>query len=80
MIAVQLHGERHRKRLTRSFDSVEGVPAYADSFEGPTATKKGNQYASDADGQRFLVVTPREQKSSTPLTLVQNWTALLKKK
>ena len=29
---------------------------------------------------RFLVAVPREQQSSAPLTLVQNWTALLKKK
>jgi Tol biopolymer transport system component len=33
-----------------------------------------------ADGQRFLVAAPVEQKSAAPLTLVQNWTALLKKK
>jgi len=32
-----------------------------------------------ADGQRFLVAAPREQQSSTPLTLVENWTALLKR-
>jgi hypothetical protein len=38
------------------------------------------KYDVSADGQRFLVAAPREQKSSTPLTLVQNWTALLKKK
>jgi hypothetical protein len=37
-------------------------------------------YDVTADGQRFLVAVPREQKSSVPLTLVQNWTALLKKK
>jgi len=35
-------------------------------------------YDVTADGQRFLVATPDEQKSA-PLTLVQNWTALLKK-
>ena len=33
-----------------------------------------------ADGQRFLVAAPREQQSSAPLTLVTNWTELLKKK
>jgi serine/threonine protein kinase/Tol biopolymer transport system component len=38
------------------------------------------KYDASADGQRFLVATPREQKSSAPLTLVQNWKALLKKK
>jgi Tol biopolymer transport system component len=38
------------------------------------------RYDVSADGQRFLVATPREQGSSAPLTLVQNWTALLRKK
>jgi serine/threonine protein kinase/Tol biopolymer transport system component len=37
-------------------------------------------YDVSLDGQRFLVATPREQKSPVPLTLIQNWTALLKKK
>ncbi|MGH9568162.1 MAG: TolB family protein, partial [Candidatus Angelobacter sp.] len=31
------------------------------------------------DGQKFVVVTPVEQKGSQPLTLVTNWPALLKK-
>jgi Tol biopolymer transport system component len=41
-----------------------------------------NGYAWDvsADGQRILVaVTPRNQKSPEPITLVQNWSAGLKK-
>jgi Tol biopolymer transport system component len=38
------------------------------------------KYDVSADGQRVLVAAPREQKSSTPLTLVQNWTVLLKRK
>jgi serine/threonine protein kinase len=37
-------------------------------------------YDVSADGKRFLVAVPREQKSAAPLTLVQNWTSLLKKK
>jgi serine/threonine protein kinase len=37
-------------------------------------------YDVSADGQRFLVAVPREQKSPAPLTLVQNWTSLLNKK
>jgi Tol biopolymer transport system component len=39
------------------------------------------RYAYDvsADGQRFLVITPVEQTTSAPLTLVVNWPALLKK-
>jgi hypothetical protein len=31
------------------------------------------------DGQKFVVVTPVQQKESQPLTLVTNWPALLKK-
>ena len=38
------------------------------------------RYDASADGQRFLVAAPREQKPAINLTLVQNWTALLKKK
>jgi serine/threonine protein kinase len=33
-----------------------------------------------ADGQRFLVAAPREQQSAGPLTLVENWTGLFRKK
>jgi hypothetical protein len=40
----------------------------------------GYGYDVTTDGQRVLVTMRREQKSALPLTLVQNWTALLKKK
>jgi serine/threonine protein kinase len=48
----------------------------------PVTLNRLNYYSYDvsADGQRFLVAVPVEQKSAAPLTLVQNWTALLKKK
>ena len=36
-------------------------------------------YAVTADGQRFLVNTAVEQKTSSPITLVINWTADLKR-
>jgi eukaryotic-like serine/threonine-protein kinase len=36
-------------------------------------------YDVSADGRRFLAVTARPQAGSEPLTLVQNWPALLKK-
>jgi hypothetical protein len=48
-----------------------GIPAQYGSFY---------PYDVSLDGQRFLVTVPRMQKSSEALTLVQNWTALLKKK
>lgn len=36
-------------------------------------------YDVSPDGQKFLVIRPLEDASLRPLTLVQNWTALLKK-
>ena len=44
------------------------------------ARNRNWMYDVTPDGQRFLVATPIEQTSSEPITLVQNWTALLKKK
>jgi eukaryotic-like serine/threonine-protein kinase len=41
--------------------------------------REGYQYDVSADGQRFLMAAAPEQKSSAPLTLVHNWTMLLKK-
>jgi Tol biopolymer transport system component len=46
----------------------------------PVITGRVYLYDISSDGLRFLVATPLEQKSSAPLTLVENWTALLKKK
>jgi hypothetical protein len=47
---------------------------------GPLILGQGYQYDVSADGQRFLAVLPPEQNSnSEPLTVVQNWTAGLKK-
>lgn len=46
---------------------------------GPMPTGLGYQHDVSPDGQRFLVVTPNEQGAPEPLTLVQNWTAALKK-
>ena len=32
-----------------------------------------------ADGQRFLIVIPTEEHTVEPLTVVENWTAALKR-
>ncbi|HMA30127.1 MAG TPA: hypothetical protein VKS23_09700, partial [Thermoanaerobaculia bacterium] len=37
-------------------------------------------YTVSADGQRFLVNTPLEEDNSSPVTVVLNWTAELKKR
>ena len=36
-------------------------------------------YAVAADGQRFLLLKPVEDSASRPMTIVQNWTGMLKR-
>jgi Tol biopolymer transport system component len=36
-------------------------------------------YAPSADGERFLIAVPVDEESSSPITVVLNWTAALKK-
>jgi Tol biopolymer transport system component len=43
------------------------------------ATGLENRYAVSADGQRFLIITAPEQATPAPITVVVNWTAVLKK-
>ena len=38
-----------------------------------------NRYVVSNDGQRFLVNSPVEEVSQTPITVVLNWTSGLKK-
>ena len=40
----------------------------------------GNSYAVTSDGQRFLISSSVEADQSSPMNIVQNWTASLKKK
>jgi hypothetical protein len=46
---------------------------------GVTGTGTGRVYDVSADGQRFLIPVPVEEKPDEPLTLIQNWAAGLKK-
>jgi serine/threonine protein kinase len=39
----------------------------------------GNHYAVSTDGQRFLLNLPMQENASSPITVVLNWTAGLKK-
>jgi hypothetical protein len=48
-------------------------------FSATGMTQANPLYDVSADGQHFLVRTFPEQKTGDPLTLVQNWTAGLKK-
>ena len=38
-----------------------------------------NRYSVSADGQRFLVNSPVEEVSQTPITVILNWTSQLKR-
>src|SRR5204862_6595305 len=70
------------QRLMAAEVNVEGdvpeVGAVRPLF-GPLVCGGGSCYDVSADGQRFLVRTEPEQATAESLTLVQNWTAALKK-
>ncbi|MGA2715641.1 MAG: protein kinase [Bryobacteraceae bacterium] len=69
-------------RLMAAEVSVKGASLDAGTVSplfGPIRTGGGFQYDVSADGQRFLAIVQPEQNAGEPLTLVQNWTALLKK-
>ena len=59
-------------------DSVE-PSAPRELFPMPAVDTGWSPYDATADGQRFLAIVPQEQTRSAPLTLVQKWTAGLKK-
>jgi hypothetical protein len=44
-------------------------------FQANTVPYARNPYDVSADGQRFLINTPKEEASAVPITVVVNWTA-----
>ena len=76
-IFYELNGTLMAAEVSIKGASIEPGPVHS---LGISVSAPFYQYDVSADGQRFLVATPREQKSPAPLTLVQNWTTLLKKK
>ena len=46
---------------------------------GPLPNLNGYPYDVSTDGQRFLIAQPNAQAAPEPLTLMQNWTASLRK-
>jgi len=44
------------------------------------SSRLGTTYRASPDGRRFLVKTPVEEERPSPLTIVLNWTADLKRK
>ena len=56
-----------------------GVPKPLFKTLVPTITDFRNHYVGTADGQRFLVNSMTEQRGTTPIDVVKNWTTLLKR-
>jgi hypothetical protein len=46
---------------------------------GPLVLGGRVPFDASADGQRFLITIPTEEHTVEPLTVVENWPALLKK-
>ena len=62
-------------RTNAAFESEAPKPL----FEARIRNDPDRHYDVSADGQRFLIVAPLGDETSPPITLVQNWTALLRK-
>jgi len=56
-----------------------GVPKLLFETRVPTIIDFRNHYVVAADGKRFLINTITEARGSTPIDVVKNWTALLKR-
>jgi hypothetical protein len=59
-----------------SFEPGAPIALFQTQVSGYTAP---NRYVVTSDGQRFLVNSPVEEVSQTPITVILNWTAQLKK-
>ncbi|HEY8131996.1 MAG TPA: hypothetical protein VII12_08900, partial [Thermoanaerobaculia bacterium] len=62
---------------TRGDEFTASIPRAL--FSPKIKSNPGNPFDVSADGKRFIVNTPSEQMDAPPLTVVQNWTAALKK-
>ena len=56
-----------------------GMPIALFEVRGYDPSAFRYMYDVSADGRKFLVIRPQEEASAQPLTVVQNWTALLKR-
>jgi len=54
-----------------------GIPAPLFDVRVSGLTDVRTHYAVSADGQRFLVNTPTEDRSASPITVVVNWSKAL---
>jgi len=74
---VSLDGKMMAADVTLGSAVSLGVPH--ELFRTPLTNALGSQYDVTADGQRFLIATPPESTGDTPITVVLNWWAGLKK-
>jgi len=65
------------KLETSTFEA--GVPRALFQTRVVSYPNPRNVYEVSADGQRFLIITPLEEATSTPITVVVNWNADLKR-
>ena len=63
---------------TESSDFQAGIPRPLFEIHRTPALRR-NHYLVAMNGQRFLVVSPLEEMGSTPITVVTNWMAGLKR-
>ena len=68
-------------RVSPNRQSIEADPPTR-LFHVPIVPATGNrhQYAVSPDDQRFLVNVRTDDAIAAPITIVQNWTALIKKR
>ena len=64
-------------KLGATFEASVPKPLF--STRVISLTEFRNQYVVTADGQRFLINSTLEETSSTPINVVVNWTADLKR-
>jgi len=61
------------------FEAGPPRPLFETHIFAGFALNFNNPYDVTADGQRFLVLTGVEEQKSTPVTVVLNWTAGIKR-
>jgi Tol biopolymer transport system component len=74
---VGLDGKLMAAEVTLKASSIEVVQVKPLGIAVPTS--RGFSYDVSLDGQRILAITEPERSVSPPLTLLQNWTVILKK-
>jgi hypothetical protein len=62
-------------KLDPAFEAGIPAPLFDVSVSGLTDVR--THYAVSADGQRFLVNTPTEDRTASPIAVVVNWSKAL---